>query len=395
MVEVIQNEKVYIPDYGGSSIVNIPSSILKFFGVEPPSAPLKENILPLERYKNFSKIVLFVFDSLGYNRLKEVDSLNKCKVFSLTSVFPSTTAAALTSLYTAVPPSVHGMVGFRLFLKEFGLIANMIKLSPVGFRERDKLKEVGFNPKGFLPVKTIFDILRKNEVKSFAFTRMHYYKSGLSTLMLKGAEILPYVNIVDLLVNVRKVVKETKGKMFITAYVDDFDTTAHYYGIKSEEEKTNIFVFFSILQDIFLKEKYDNTLILLTSDHGQIPSPPASKVDIRKHRWLSKNLIMPPTGEFRASYLYLKHGCKEECLEELSKRFSNRFIILKREEAIKLNLFGDRKMKPKNKERLGDVILISKGKNYLFYPYSKFDLKARHGGLNKNEMLVPLLVLSY
>jgi len=264
MEMVIQNEKVYLPDYEGGSIVNVPSSILKVFGINPPSSPLTENILPLKRYKNCSKVILFIFDSLGYNRIKGLGSLNEFKVSPLTSVFPSTTVAALTSFYTAVSPSIHGMVGFRLFLKEFGLIANMIKLSPVGFGERDKLKETGFNPKRFLPVKTIFETLGRRGIKSFAFTRMHYYKSGLSSLMLKGAEILPYVNIVDLFINVRKVIIGTKGNVFITAYVDDFDTLAHYYGTKTEEEKTTIHVFFSIMQDIFLRERWDKTLILLT-----------------------------------------------------------------------------------------------------------------------------------
>ena len=393
MEKVIQNEKVYLPDYEGGSIVNVPSSILKVFGINPPSSPLTENILPLKRYKNCSKVILFIFDSLGYNRIKELGSLNEFKVSPLTSVFPSTTTAALTSFYTAVSPSIHGMVGFRLFLKEFGLIANMIKLSPVGFVERDKLKETGFNPKRFLPVKTIFEMLGRRGIKSFAFTRMHYYKSGLSSLMLKGAEILPYVNIVDLFINVRKVIIGTKGNVFITAYVDDFDTLAHYYGTKTEEEKTTIHVFFNIMKDIFLREGWDKTLILLTGDHGQVPSPHTSKVDIRKHRWLLRNLIMPPTGEFRASYLYLKDGSKERLLKELSKRFSRKFIILTRDEAIELGVFGSKTMGLKNKERLGDVILISKGEHYLFYPYSKFELKARHGGLSKNEMLVPLLVL--
>jgi predicted AlkP superfamily pyrophosphatase or phosphodiesterase len=393
MEKIIQNEKVYLPEYEGGSIVNVPSSILAKFGVEPPYPKLNDEIYSCDDSGDCSRAVLFIFDSLGYNCLQDCDCLNDFNVVPLTSVFPSTTVAAVTSLYTAVPPSVHGMIGFRLFLKEYGLLSNMIKLSPAGFEERDKLQETGFVPDEFLPVKTIFEMLGEHDIKSYAFTRMHYYKSGLSSIMLKGAEVKPYVNIVDMFLNVKKIIKEVKGKTFITAYVDDFDTTAHYYGTRTEEERTTIDVFMDILKNVFLREKPKDTEVILTADHGQMHSLPGTKIDITKHRWLMNHITMPPSGEFRASYLFVKDGCKDRCIEELNSKFSDKFIILSREEAIEQNLFGRLEISERNRERVGDIILISKGENFLFYPYSEFELKARHGGLNSREMLVPFAVL--
>lgn len=393
MEKAIQGVKVFLPEYKGRSIVNIPSSILARFGIEPPSPELNNEVYNCRKREDCSKVVLFIFDSLGYNCLMDVGSLNDFDVVPVTSVFPSTTVAAVTSLYTGVPPCVHGMVGFRLFLKEYGLLTNMIKLSPAGFGDRERLEKTGFSPEEFLPVKTMFEMLGERDIKSYAFTRMHYYKSGLSSIMLKGAEIVPYVNIVDMLVNVKKIVKEAKDKTFVTAYVDDFDTTAHYYGTRTEEEKTTIGVFLDILKTVFLKEKLNNTEVMLTADHGQMHSFSHTKVDITKHRWLMNHITMPPSGEFRASYLFAKDGCKEKCIGELNDKFSDKFIILSRNEAIEQGLFGDKEISEKTRERLGDIILISKGENFLFYPYSEFELKARHGGLNPNEMLVPFVVL--
>jgi hypothetical protein len=223
---------------------------------------------------------------------------------------------------------------------------------------------------------------------------MHYYKSGLSSLMHKGAEIVPYINPVDLLIQIRKILSKTKGRVFVTAYIDDFDIIAHYYGTDTEEEKITIITFFDILKKLLLNDRMKDTLMLLTSDHGQVAAPEKAKVDINHHPSLLRNLVMPPTGEFRSSYLHLKHGCKETCIRMLKSTLASSFVVLTRDEAIDLKLFGDAKMTRKHAERLGDIILVSKGEKYLHYPYSDFELKARHGGLHRNEMLVPFINLS-
>src|SRR5439155_9728139 len=64
----------------------------------------------------------------------------------LTSVFPSTTTAALTSLSTGLAPGRHGMLGYEMWLKEFGMTANMIQLQPMAAgRETGSLTAVGLD----------------------------------------------------------------------------------------------------------------------------------------------------------------------------------------------------------------------------------------------------------
>ena len=57
------------------------------------------------------------------------------KLAALTSITPSTTSAALTSLWTGRSPAEHGVVGYELWLKEYGVVSNMILHSPISFRE--------------------------------------------------------------------------------------------------------------------------------------------------------------------------------------------------------------------------------------------------------------------
>ena len=55
------------------------------------------------------------------------------KLAAITSLVPSTTTAALTSLWTGRSPAEHGIVGYELWLKEYGVVSNMILHTPISF----------------------------------------------------------------------------------------------------------------------------------------------------------------------------------------------------------------------------------------------------------------------
>ena len=98
--------------------------------------------LPAELWRDLSRdvrrVVFVLIDALGYYRFRsvwdaEADSgwrplLEHGRFFPLTSVFPSTTVAALSSVWTGLAPSQHGYLGTRLFLRELGSVVDMIPL---------------------------------------------------------------------------------------------------------------------------------------------------------------------------------------------------------------------------------------------------------------------------
>src|SRR3989338_2659804 len=116
-----------LPDYHNGSIVNLMSSIAKSFRVKTLYNPLK--ILPPKKLKK--NIVLIVIDGLGYNYLKGKNTiLNKFMKGSMTSVFPSTTGAAIPTFFTGVPAQQHAFTGWFVFLKEIGVVAKNLPFSP-------------------------------------------------------------------------------------------------------------------------------------------------------------------------------------------------------------------------------------------------------------------------
>lgn len=111
---------IVYPDYK-NSIVNLVSSILDVYDVKTDHPPLKQ--LNVEDLKLKQNIIFFILDGFGMNLLKKFTSSTKFLkqnfVSPITSVFPSTTSAAITSLISGKTPWEHGAIGWTLYFKEF------------------------------------------------------------------------------------------------------------------------------------------------------------------------------------------------------------------------------------------------------------------------------------
>src|SRR5437764_599774 len=106
-----------VPNYGGRSIVNVPASIAGILGGPLHAAPLDREILD-GLTGGVRRIVLVILDALGYERTVEVlaespdNGLHALfnlggRMTPLTSVFPSSTTAALTALWSGYTPAEH------------------------------------------------------------------------------------------------------------------------------------------------------------------------------------------------------------------------------------------------------------------------------------------------
>jgi len=168
--ELVESGEFVLPDWS-RSLVNIPATILRIFGREPPHPSLPRELLP--DLGGVRKVILLIIDALGWEMLLPLLDGNlvfsrlaeEGRLLRLTSVFPATTTAALSTLATGLSPAEHGLLGFRLYLKEFGLVAHMIRLSPEGFKRFDVLLELGLKPRRFFPARTIYELLAP-DVKS-------------------------------------------------------------------------------------------------------------------------------------------------------------------------------------------------------------------------------------
>src|SRR5215212_8356303 len=110
------------PDYAGGSLVNLVASVVAARGGEPLHEPLRDfSIRP-----DATNLVLLIIDGLGDNYLQRngaQSELGRRRRRSLTSVFPSTTASAITTSYTGRTPLEHGLTGWFTYFGQAGCVS--------------------------------------------------------------------------------------------------------------------------------------------------------------------------------------------------------------------------------------------------------------------------------
>jgi hypothetical protein len=372
------------------------ASALEAAGVDAPSPTVPEDVLDPDLL-HARQIVVLAVDGLGYTQLLAAKTkrgglavLDAAKsdgdLFPMTSTCPSTTVAAIGSLVTARAPQDHGLVGYRLFLREFGGIANMIRFGP--------LDRSGppFDPEGFVPVPTAFELATTEGVTSRVVTRGRFLGSPLSKMIHRGAEVAGYVGASDFGVRLRDALTRRRRKI-VFAYWDLVDGICHTYGTRTEEFYAEVATFDAVLEREVLRRAKDVT-ILLTADHGHVNALKKGHIDLRKLPAILDGIAMPPTGEPRLLYLHAKDGDANGLARLAAKALGTRARVCTAKAAFDAGVFGVGAPPPKSVDRVGDVIVMPTGNGAIFggFPGDHPDLVGRHGGLSADEMLVPCLV---
>lgn len=402
------------PFYEKYCFSNIPSMILELFNIKP----LKQNILSKiikDRFEieKISKIVLFLIDGLGYNvwtnylEKFEVfhDFIEKGIVMPITSVFPSTTAATLTTINSGLTPQEHGLPEWVTYFKEIDMLVNTLPFSPLEIGGRDELLEMQVSPKMLYKGDTIYQIMKNSGVKSFSFINESYAQSAYSRLVHKGSDKIPFIHPSDLAVKLKNSIKEEREPAYFYVYLDDIDYVGHKYGPDSNEfitELTAISKFFSKFFNAMDKKTSSETIILIIADHGIIDVSPEDTIYLNKYQKLIKNLqiseignLIPPSGSPRDVFLHVKQDKIEEMHDFLSEELKEKSKILKTDEAIEMNLFGIGKPTKEFIDRIGNLLILPYNNHTVWYEHlegRRFDSLGHHGGLNKEEMLIPFAV---
>ncbi len=129
-----------LPDYGGACISNVVPALLEP-GIEPP-AWLPPTALDADQ------VVLLVLDGLGWEQLESrrhlAPTLAGLVGGPISSVVPTTTATALTSIATGLTPGEHGVVGYRVAVD--GEVLNVLRWTTGRGDARKRIDPERFQP---------------------------------------------------------------------------------------------------------------------------------------------------------------------------------------------------------------------------------------------------------
>lgn len=403
------------PHYNGLALTNLAASLPGWLGLEAlpaPAEPPLDSLILGRLQAEYQTVILLLVDGLGWLDFQRLTAdwsrefpvlatwprlLENGLLAPLTSIALSTTSSALTSLWTAAAPSRHGVLAYEQYLKEYQLTANMITHSAASYNgDVGGLARAGFLPQEFLPVGVLGQYLQASGVGAYAFQHLSIARSGLSTMLLRGAEVFPFRNLSDLWVSLEGLLQAHRAeRKYIYSYWGDVDELSHRY-TPQDERVAMEFATFSQGFDRFLRclssISTGRSLVLVTADHGLIPTPIRPELEMKRHPAFLDHLSMLPTGEGRLPFLYVRPGHEQAVQEYIARAWPGRFKLVNSADALARGLFGPLPAYHHTLERLGDWLVIPQGDDYFFRDLRKENtMLARHGGFSPQEMLIPLM----
>jgi len=182
------NKKV-APNFN-DSLVNIPHTVLEHFKIAHDKAA-NNNLL--KSITGSSQVILLLADGLGYNMLKErrnfLSLASKQYGTRLTTVFPSSTPPAVTSLVTGLTPREHGLLEWNLFIDELGIILETFPYTRADAPKNDNEVSIK-NPSLLYNGPTIFEMLTENDIATYYFVATPNHLSLYTQATARGATVL-------------------------------------------------------------------------------------------------------------------------------------------------------------------------------------------------------------
>jgi hypothetical protein len=405
--------EVLYPCYESYGIAKIPSLVLTVLGLPHPDQPLlKVAQGALAQRRGPPKVVLLVIDGFGWHQWSRYAErydfflrvMTRGTVAPITSVFPSTTAAALTTLHSGLTPQEHGLPEWWVYFDELDAIAASLPFTPLGARGRDRLLEAGVKPTILFQGRTIYQTLAKAHVPSFTFSRDAYAHSAYSSVVHRGSVAIPFINSSDLLVNLRQKISETPGPAYFYVYWDAVDAIAHTYGPHTEQYHAELTGFTYLLQRELIEKIPARTaadvVLMVTADHGHINVAPGETLYLNRYPRLVNSLQVShagqrilPWGSPRDVFLRVQEERLPEIAAWLTQRLTGKAAVMTTAEAMQQGLFGVGKPHKRFKHRVGNLLILPERDYLIWFEHrkgKKFGLRGMHGGLRPDEMLVPL-----
>jgi hypothetical protein len=404
--EKLGDEPWVLPYYAGRSLANVPATAAALLGarpvgLQPPVEPRYWEHLrgPVRR------VVVMLVDALGYIYLQQMmgdpgagvwrDLANRGVLLPLTAVCPSTTATSLSTWVTGASPAEHGLLGYELWLREFGVLAEMLTMRPVYGAGDETLVDWGLDPMRLLPVPTLAERLRPQNVSTIGLVAERYVTSPLSRALYRGVgRLIGYDDVDDLWRQLRDLLETQPDKPeLVLAYWGGIDSAIHLHGTGDGAWQA-AWARFTAAMDAGLSDlpqaAREDTALILMADHGFVDSPAEFAWDADGEGVLRDSLLIPFSGESRLAYL---HAMGEGSLTRLREYLDPAFAVVDADVALQAGLFGPGSLGPEATSRLGDLVAIARGLSYLDRLDRREKLRGRHGGLSPEEMLIPWLAL--
>ena len=362
------NDQPIFPDYSGANVRAIVPTLLA------PNRSADRAWMPAP-VRDVRQVVVLVLDGLGWEQFGQFrEHMPTLATFAggpITTVAPSTTATALTSITTGLTPGEHGLVGYRIDVG--GEILNVLRWATEAGdarRKHEPRRVQPFAPFMGEPVPVV--------------TKADFERTGFTDAHLRGGRMVGWRTASSLAVTVGQLLRE--GEPLIYAYYDGIDKIAHERGFGPYYE-AELRSADDVVEQV-RSQLIDDSALLVTADHGQVDVGTNTRelaADVSK---MTRGL----SGEGRFRWLHARPGSVDDLLQAARAMHGDVAWVMSRQELVDGGWFGS-VVSPPVAARFGDVALITKAPISFVDPADSgpYPLVCRHGSLTSAEMLVPLL----
>lgn len=294
----------------------------------------------------------------------------------LTTVFPSTTAAAIGSFGTGTAPGRTGLLGYTQLNPGTGTLANMVSW------------EGAPAPTELQRETPIFATAAAAGIAVTSVGPAKFEGSGMTVAALRGSRYHRAESLAD---RVAATVRLLARPGLVYLYWGDVDKTGHHLGCGSAEWGAELEQVDRELAGL-ARSAPRGTLLALTADHGMIDVD-AQRWDVATTPALAAGVRLVG-GEPRACHVYVEPGQREAVAARWAQTLGDAALVLPGEAAVAHGLFGPA-VRAGAVAAVGDVVVALRGRATVVdsrtQTAASLALIGVHGSLTEPEVRVPLL----
>ncbi len=402
------------PIYDGYGFNAVPATIERLLTGRPLAGLPASALAGLaERYDT---VVLIFIDAFGERffmpRADHYPFLRRFMqagvVSPLTTLFPSTTAAHVTTIHTGMMPARSGIYEWFQYEPSLDMTIAPLLFAPAGDHTRESLQTLNADPARIFPRDTLYRRLAAAGVRSTVIQHRDYAHSTYSRAVCDGAALVPFRTMPEALTSLGRMLESRQHPAYYYLYLDSIDVICHLYGPESPYVDAEIDSVLTALERLLhpvLEARQEPTLVLLIADHGQIAIDPTNTIYVNRIfpaleqavRRGAGGRVLHPAGSRRDLFLHVHEEQLDHLVHELGRALADRAEVYRTAELLNMGLFGPpphETLRP----RLGNLAILPYADEIVWWhdpSFAETTHRGAHGGLSPAEAHTQVAALEY
>lgn len=383
----------YLPDYDGGSTVNLMASLIRGAGGRSPHRELEG--LPAVAVARHPSIVYVVVDGLGHAQLERHRQAGQGQRFfarhevrAISTVFPATTAAAVTTFDTGTSPAEHAILSWFLHLPDLGSTTAVLRTTT---RTGTPLVPNDFD------VRRYYDV--PSYVESIAAARglLSYGDIPFVRFAAVGTQWSERHAYTDLagLVSATVAFASVSGRRFAYVYWPRYDGLCHELGCGHASVDAHFEDIDRALGELAEALRGTGTLLCVTADHGLVDVERERCIELADVPGLMSCLAVAPIGDQRQQSCFVRPHKLEAFHAIVRDALSSACVCVPGHALLAAGAFGPGRHHPALEQRLGDYVLLCRDDHALVHTptgMTPIYMRGSHGGMSDHEVRIPLVV---